>query len=1264
MKQVYTFIVSLLLIPLLGNAENGKLTPENTPPCTAEILTMSQEICDNIFPLAAMPPEPGETGAWTGPGGTAVVSPSSSMTFITNLNPGLNEITWTIFDASGTPCSSTSITIINSQVQTTPAITTLNNQEVCDEDGFQLSANQSLLPGEVGTWSSGNGLVTFSPSANDPNAVANNLQAGNNNILWMITNGVCSAEASLTVVNNEVTTVAEIEGGATQVESCVSNGFFGVLANITNQLAPGETGTWTGPPGVTFTPNAEAPFISGLGPGANVITWTITRGGCPPSSVSLTITNNEPMNVNINTAPGTATCADGSLTLDADPPTANQTGVWTGPAGTIYDPNDMSAVVTVTNVPVGPQTFTWTITQGGCTESQDVTIEIYDEPVIDSVSVTDVTTVGGTDGVLTICVNGGTAPYQYDWTPAQGSGMPVSGPCDGNYEISGLQMGMYVITVTDGNGCVDVFGDMPGDSIIINDPDCSDFDIGLVVSTNESCDESDNGSITIEVLNAQGDILYSIGNGIPDVTTSVNPYTFENLPEGSYNVTVSDERLCTDSYIANPVVITAPDPLTATTAPTAVTTVNGSDGTIGVCIEGGTGPYTVVWSPVNAGTVGPDSGTCTDNQIVTGLVEDEYDVTVTDANGCEVAVNNIMVSAPVCDDLQFDTVTSTNASCNGADDGSITIMAVSDDAPIVYSIDGGVTYVSSNVFDNLPPGTYDVFIQDAQQCVLGPTTIIITEPDVLDVTPTVVNVTTVGGSDGQILLCVEGGTSPYTFEWDPMPAGSTVGTNTDPGCNGEAWSIIGLPADMYTVTITDANDCIEILGDMSEPGDTITIVEPDCTYLTDILTMNNSCGVNPSNPSYDGSIEITVIGSPLPPPPYTYELISTDPDCTMLPSVTIASTSYTFTGLSPCNYSVQVTAGDGCGFGFATVNITEPVILSAPPTVSSPTTVSGTDGEICVEPMGGTPPYTVMICGQIAQPGGACNGFFVGGFAAGESCNVVVQDANLCESTGTVIVDSLDCSDFIVSLTSATGSCAEAPSGILDLTVTGGQFPYTFEWSNGADTEDLIDVVAGTYTVTITDDRECTVVISDGLEIEQYEAIEAEASADVIMELGDPAVQLGVTTNANATVSSVTWSPPTWLDDPNIPNPTVDPTDADSITYTVTVTTTDGCVDTDQVTVLVEDNSIVVVPGGFTPGGNGPGENDYFYPVIDGNVDVISLTVWNRWGERIYDNPNPPGWDGLYKNTKQPLGTYVYVLEYQVGSQDPAVLHGDFVLIR
>ena len=190
---------------------------------------------------------------------------------------------------------------------------------------------------------------------------------------------------------------------------------------------------------------------------------------------------------------------------------------------------------------------------------------------------------------------------------------------------------------------------------------------------------------------------------------------------------------------------------------------------------------------------------------------------------------------------------------------------MTDTPPLEYSIDGGTTYVSTNVFDNLAPGKYLIFIRDGQNCIAGPISIQITEPDELTAEPTVIGTSTVGGSDGQIQLCIEGGTPPNSVMWSPSDVGS-VGPADDPNCAGENLAISGLPAGMYTVTITDANGCMEILGEI----DTISVPDPECTSITEVVFTDNSCGISPTNPSFDGTIEVTIVGGA--PAPYIIDI--------------------------------------------------------------------------------------------------------------------------------------------------------------------------------------------------------------------------------------------------------------------------------------------------------------------------------------------------------------------------------------------------------
>ncbi len=1545
-----------------------------------------QEVCDeNGFMISANTPANGETGTWSGPAGVTFVPDANTPNATVNdLPSGTSTLCWTITRGGCDDTASEScIDVINNEVTSVSAISTANGEEVCDENGFMVAAN-TPANGETGTWSGPAG-VTFVPNANAPNATVNGLPSGTSTLCWTITRGGCddtASESCIDVMNNEVLTQAAI-ATATGQETCDASTF--TLEG--NAPQGNETGTWSGPAGVTFDPNANSPTATpvNLPLGTNTLTWTISNGGCPASSASITVINNEPTAPSISTAGGQAICDIESFALDANTPAAGETGTWTGPAGVVYSPNANSPSVTVSNLPPGNNDFTWTITQGGCSLSDVVTVTTYSTPS-STITISEVTTVDGNDGAIAICITGGTSPYNVTWMPNEGNLNPVSGPCDANFEISGLTEDTYTIFIEDMNGCSDTIPDVE-----VNGPVCDDFNIGLVTAVAETCNDTQDGSITIEVLGAVGDVTYTIGNGIDDVTTSDNPYTFANLPAGSYNIFVQDERLCPDSYISNPVIVTEPDPLTVSTSVTDLSTIGGSDGAVCITVQGGTAPYTVTSDcgtvVTGAGTCGGDfhipnladvtcditivdaSGECTvmtsatvspptcdlsidgapvisevncfngndgsitvnassagggiqysidggmtfmtgaspltfdnlpagtynlvlqdalncttsysDNPIVLanpaefiitsdttrvttvggndgiidicinggtpnytvtytpntgfltsvqgncdanyqilGLIEQEYTITVEDANGCteifnvlvegpdcsafaigqvtttnescddsedgsitvevlgaigeitysigngigdvvtnqtpytftdlsegeyivfvqdEVGCSNSYISNPVivtapdalsltadltqvstlggsdgeidicitggtgpytatingmaqsstsgtCDGnflfnnlsadeyeiiitdangcvittnqtlndpscvLDVATVSTTPASCNGVADGTITVTATSDNPPIEYSING-VDFQTSNVFTGLAAGDYNVAIQDNVNCSAGfnnnPVTV--EEPDALDVIPTVLNVTTLGGSNGQILLCINGGTPDFTVGIDPPGTVTEVMGTCDAN-----FEITDLAQGDYTVNIMDANGCTVVIDTLVD--------EPNCAdfMVETVNPTDNSCNVSSQpNPSLDGTIEIIVTGGV---PPYDYSIFGgANP-------INFADTSYLFTGLNVGTYTIQVTDAGGCSVGFAnTIEIGEPVLLVAPPTVIEPSVVGGSDGEICLSPSGGIPPYVVTAsCGTvIAGPGPQCGGdFHITGLSAGQ-CDILVTDANLCEASGTIILMDPPCDQFGISAVSSENACDGVADGEITINIMGGIPPYVYSVDGGTTTETSNDqsytftgLGAGTYDIFVSDMVLCTEDYADQIIIEELPAVDIDAGDDVTIEIG-----LDVMLEATSTqTGTYEWTPADDLDDPFSATPTATPTEVGDITYQVTITTPDGCTATDDITITVEDNSTITVPTGFTP--NGDGTNDTFFPVINGNVDILSFTVWNRWGEKVYDNPNPPGWDGSYKGTDQPLSSFVYLMEYRLPGRDSEFLKGDFVLIR
>jgi len=126
------------------------------------------------------------------------------------------------------------------------------------------------------------------------------------------------------------------------------------------------------------------------------------------------------------------------------------------------------------------------------------------------------------------------------------------------------------------------------------------------------------------------------------------------------------------------------------------------------------------------------------------------------------------------------------------------------------------------------------------------------------------------------------------------------------------------------------------------------------------------------------------------------------------------------------------------------------------------------------------------------------------------------------------------------------------------------------------------------------------------------------------------------------------WSPSNTLDNATSANPLASPTV--TTTYTVTITTLEGCVVDIPVIVKVTRVPIITFYNAFSP--NGDGKNDYFHPITIGELAEVSFRIYNRWGQEVYEsNEVSPGWDGKFKGKEQPVGVYVYYFEC-VGPQD------------
>ncbi len=207
--------------------------------------------------------------------------------------------------------------------------------------------------------------------------------------------------------------------------------------------------------------------------------------------------------------------------------------------------------------------------------------------------------------------------------------------------------------------------------------------------------------------------------------------------------------------------------------------------------------------------------------------------------------------------------------------------------------------------------------------------------------------------------------------------------------------------------------------------------------------------------------------------------------------------------------------------------------------------------------------------------------------------------------------------------------------------------------------------VTTTYTFMATDSNACNRVVVDSLTVFVLNKPPLTISPDTTIILGT-CVQLW----AGGGIA-YQWYPIMGLSNPDIADPLACPTA--STVYCVDITTADGCVYKECVTIGVDNDPIINFPNAFSP--NGDGVNDVFRPIVVGLAEVEVFRIFNRWGEMIWEasgvqvagGPFPVawGWDGTYKGKKQPQGVYVYYLVAKASATDTRFeLQGNVTLMR
>ncbi len=708
---------------------------------------------------------------------------------------------------------------------------------------------------------------------------------------------------------------------------------------------------------------------------------------------------------------------------------------------------------------------------------------------------------GLSDGAIAPAFTGGTAPLTYLWSANANNAT--------SQNITAIAAGTYEVIVTDASGC--------SISQSFEVTEVGPLTITNITPINATCKDEANGSITTTAT-GEGVItfLWTRANGDPvPVSNGINTANLTGILAGDYILTATDDNT---TVITATITITEPATLVSITNidATDVSCFGGNDGRLDIQATGGSGTYTY---SINGGTFQASP--------ITNLISNSYNITVRDANGCEFTEPTpVLITAPLELNLIINEqrpVTAANAT-----NGAIFITAEGGSGDYTYQWTGPNGFTSADEdISNLAAGNYNVTITDGNfainndtGCRLISADITITEPGVLIANLTQTVLLECSGDDfGEITANVQGGITPYTYEWFEVTNGNNTVLNEDSDI------IADLSVGTYFLRATDANST-------SIDSDPIIITAPTQLQITIDNTTNVICVGQPT-----GSANITVTGGT---PPYQYFWSN---------AATVADVS----GLDAGEYSVEVEDANGCIIQ-SSVIITAPddAVQIADITLNNASAYQELDGSISLDIIGGSAPYTYEWT-RLSDNASIGNQATISNLAA-DSYTVFISDANGCNITETYDVKQPD----ILEDTIVQPSCTGETDGSITILANQGNGSFTYTWSTGETENNINNLGAGSYTVTVTGFETGpitrTYVLENPVPLEVDLGLDRVLCVDQVLEL-------------DATVADDTASY-AWTSDNGFSSTASTVIISQTGNYTVTVQSQTGC--TTEGTIFVE----------------------------------------------------------------------------------------------
>jgi len=599
---------------------------------------------------------------------------------------------------------------------------------------------------------------------------------------------------------------------------------------------------------------------------------------------------------------------------------------------------------------------------------------------------------------------------------------------------------------------------------------------------------------------------------------------------------------------------------------------------------------------------------------VTPTITTTYTVTVTNPglNGFCPDSTNVLSSEVSINNLSSSISASVSAHC-GQNNGSATVLASGGSDSYSYLWNTTPQQTSQTAF-NLGPGSYGVTVSDGP-CTSSNAVVIGNIGGPALSINNVINASC-NGSNGSASAVASGGTPPYTYLWNSIPAQSTA-------------NLQNVTAGNYEVTVTDNTNCIttQSIAISSNPGPAIQI---------DNL-VNENC--NAAN----GGVNIIVSGGT---PPYTF-LWNSVP----------AQTSQNLLSVAAGNYTVTVADANNCSEILTAEVLANPLPLAQITNIVT-ANCGEQNGSITVGVTAGQPPYTYSWNTIPVQTTPTATNLGSGIY------NVTVVDANACESLSGGFVAANN--NPILSVTSSPEHCDQS-DGSAEVNLNGGLSGYTFLWSNGQSTAAAVNLAAGTYTVTVSNafcTANATIVVGfeAGPTAELYiypKVLDITCDSVLFMDYSSGDVVAWHWTLGDGSLSTRKNLKHLYT----IPG-----------LYPISLLVTDayGCTDFVTDTILVRDIFTFYIPNAFTP--NGDNLNDIFTPyglnVDPGSFDMV---IFNRWGQEVFQTDHwvgneAEGWNGTWHNAGGPdemiSDIYVYRIRVNEITGNKHLYSGKVLLIK